>query len=426
MPFLNKAILVELLKTYPESAQIESNYKSLTKNYKVDPLSFLQMVRDGSIKFRNTSFGFLGFNTNDKSGACYLEIRALIDDATRYNKVDTWAEIICAAGESGYHTFTKSIKDSRLCRASFALLMYIRNQIDNRIKSIDNKIKIAAEKIKPFDPTKPFEDRLKLVRDKIFLDEDDELALKIHASIIQRISECKKFIQEALGNIQRMNDLKLCIVYANTLEVNAKIGQDFKAVSEEVIKVTQRHLYYLGDDSSYLKPARELFPAFPFTIDKLCKDYNLTETQAKGLNVNLPVFLQRIYTALYIKDHRPDLKHITDECKVIESFEQLERIKTRIPAVKSDTVIEDKIEKVEKGVDPVEAFPILEIDTLSSPHAPGDEIIFNPDLTDQPAMISPQFHDEPESKSEVLRMSLFKTEPTKEIKQSPISSSPAP
>ena len=139
MPFLDKDILVQLLKTYPKTKIIEEKYASILKNTNL--LDYFKTIRDGSTNFLNLTSKFFGFNTPEDSEAVYLELRALIDDASKFNRAESWTDILCTAGEGGYHTYMKSAYKSDLTKVSFALLMYIRNQIDNRINEIKIKIK---------------------------------------------------------------------------------------------------------------------------------------------------------------------------------------------------------------------------------------------------------------------------------------------
>src|SRR5580692_9951673 len=134
VPFLNRDIIIELLKTYPSAKQIEEKYgyDSFMTTHKEDPSSFLQMIRN--------SAGYLGYNTPGKSEAVYLEIRALIDDATKNNNIDAWTDIITRGGDGAYTTYINSFRLSNLFLASFAVLMYVRNQVNDRIKSIETKV----------------------------------------------------------------------------------------------------------------------------------------------------------------------------------------------------------------------------------------------------------------------------------------------
>ncbi|MDA8562101.1 hypothetical protein N9L02_03180 [Gammaproteobacteria bacterium] len=306
MPFLNKEILVEILKTYPGAEQIELKYKSIINEYDPYPTSFLQTLKDGSIKIKNSSSRWFGYNTNEDSEACYLEMRALIDDATTNKNVEAWADIICAAGEGGYHTYSRSIIKSELCHSVFALLMYIRNQVNSKIKSIK-------------DPTNT-------------TDPNEILALKIKQSINNRIQNTIQFINGAKENIIKSQSLKLSNLFATKFAINIPEAQEFHSSSLKMIEVAQRYLFFLGDESlkkdTYIKTAQELFDNLPFYGTEVRKKYNLTEEQVGKLKLHLPMFLQHIYTSLHIRDNRKDLRHMIDEEVVIKSFEKLEKIKS--------------------------------------------------------------------------------------------------
>lgn len=304
MPFLNKAILIEILKTYPGADLIEIKYKSLVNEYKETPPSFIQLLTDSSIKIKNGSSRWFGYNTNEDSEACYLEMRALIDDATKNNNIEAWADILCTAGEGGCHTYSRSVIKSELCHTAFALVMYIRNQISDKVKSI---------------------------KDPRTTDPDEVFALKVRDSINHRIAETKLFIQDAKENIKRSHNLKLSSLFANKLAINIQSGQEFHTSSLKMIEVAQRHLFFLGDDTlkkdAYIKPAQEIFDRLPFYSSELRKKYNLSEEQVGNLKLHLPMFLQSIYPSLHIRDNRKDLRHIVNEDTVIASFEKLEQIK---------------------------------------------------------------------------------------------------
>lgn len=323
MPFLNRDIILELLKTYPNATQIERKYSydSFMTTHKEDPSLFLQM-------FRN-SVGFVGYNTPDKSEAVYLEIRALVDAATKNNSIEAWTDIITRGGDGAYTTYTKSIyRGSNLSLASFAIIMYIRNQVDERIKFIDVKVKAAEEKIRCLDTkSRSFDERIKLVRDKIVLNADDELALKIHASITQRILDEKEFIQGTTKLTKLSEKLGHSTVFANTLDINKEAGKAFLSSSSELVEAAQRHLCFLGDESIEKQLTKELkqklFPKFLFYADQISVDYNLTTLQTRDIKLNLPIWLQNIYPALYISDIHKQLRPLVKENKAIESFEQL-------------------------------------------------------------------------------------------------------
>lgn len=322
MPFLNRDIILELLKTYPNATQIEEKYgyDSFMTTHKEDPSLFLQM-------FRNSA-GYFGYNTPDKSEAVYLEIRALVDAATKNNSIEAWTDIITRGGDGAYTTYINSFRGSKLSLASFAIIMYIRNQIDERIKFIEGRVKAAEEKIRfPDTKLKSLEERIKLLKDKIALNADDELALKIHASITQRILEEKEFIQGTARLTKLSDKLAHSTVFANTLDINKEAGKAFHSSSSELVEAAQRHLCFLGDDSIEKQLTKELkqklFPKFPFYADQISVDYNLTNPQTRDIKLNLPIWLQNIYPALYISDIHKQLRPLVKENKAIESFEQL-------------------------------------------------------------------------------------------------------
>ncbi len=329
MPFLNKAILIELLKTYPGAKKIEAKYKSLISDYKEDTVSVQQRLSDGSNTLFNFSIGMFGYNTPDKSEGVYLELHSLIDDAIRHNKINLWPEIICKAGEGGYHTFSNSISDSKLARVAFALLMFIRNQVDSKVKVIEDKIRAVEEKPRSID-TKPksIEEKMRLYRDKIFLDADEELAFQIYLAINERIDKEKEVIKKLNDVLKLIKELEFNTVYAGKVEINTTIGQEFNKWAAKQIEIAQRQLFFLGDDSikkdpNLKKSAQDLFGKFEFYSNQLRKDYSLTDDQIAGLNNLLPIMLQPIYPSLYISDHFKDLKHKVKEGTVIESFEHL-------------------------------------------------------------------------------------------------------
>ncbi len=423
VPFLNKTILTELLKTYPNANNIEEEYKSVINNSKNDHYSGLTMLRDNAIKLKDSLLRMSGRNSTKDSANSYSEVRALIDDATRNNRIDAWAEIICAAGEGGYRNYSTALFDSKFCRVSFALLMYIRNQIDDRIKSIEDKVKTCEDKIKPLTyKSTSLEDKIKLLQVK--LEEDDELALKVHASIQKKIADIKQLIQKAMDNIEDTHSLKLNVRYANS-------GKNFHDSSLEVIDIYQRRLYFLGAAAHELKPAKMLFPKFLFNIDKLRNDYELSPSQAATLDINLPIFLQHIYPVLYFKDHFPNIKDFKEEGIVIEGFEHLAgktkpafevtkpakvtppKLITRAAALEANREVETNAEKLTPPPPP--AATTHQIDAMSY------SALLKKTLANEN---NEQKHGEPENILAAAHaqsnVGLFKTDPNKQVKQNPL------
>jgi len=307
VPFLNRTILIDLLKTYRGAAQIEEKYDSLINEQKQTPSTFLQLMTEQSVKFKNTSSRFLGYNSAEDSEACYLELRALIDDATQKNNIEAWADILCTAGEGGFQTYSKSVIQSNLGQTSFALLMYVRGQIADKVASIEN----------PETTT----------------DKEEILALQINDSIKTRAAETKEFILSAKDNLERSTKLKLSSLYANKFKINVDEGQNFCKYSMKMLEVAQRHLLFLGDESikndEYLQSAQSLFEMLPFYSSELQKKYHFSENQIRNLKLHLPMYLQDIYPSLHIRNNRKDLENIKEERKVIKSFEELSLIKDK-------------------------------------------------------------------------------------------------
>lgn len=302
MPLLPQSILIKLLKTYPGADKIEAKYNSLISEYKgkgnpPSHLAYIQnKIKEGASKLLSTSARWLGYNTPEDSEACYLAIRALIDDATKNHNMDAWIEIFCVAGEGGYQRYIKSAFTSRLCQASFALLLLIRKKITNKINLIKD----------PENTTDP----------------DEIHAIQIDKAIQNRIKLTKQFIEVLTLALQLGSIINLSTVLANILEINVTTMKDLKEKAKDAIDIAYRHLLYLGDKS--LK--KDVFEGLPSYDIQVKKKYNLTPAQVENIDLQLPLYLQEIYLSLYIRDHRKDLFHLQDEDKVIKIFEESEKI----------------------------------------------------------------------------------------------------
>jgi len=366
VPFLHRAILIELLKIYPGAAQIEKKYEAFAQN-DPDPVSVIKIILGSSNKLKNNALAFLNYNTGDVSEAVYLQLRALIDLAIKYNKIETWVKVIEVAGEGGYHTFMNSLTDSKLSRASFALLMYIRNQVDNKVKSIDDRIKTYEEKPGSVNGKLSLEEKVKLY--KVVLDADEELALKIHLSINEKIAIAKKLIQ-AVKQVNELSDgLELSMTIGGKIDVNTKEEKEYLSTSLKKIERTQRRLFFLGDTSFESNPdlkPEDIFSKFEFyTADQLRKDYNLPNNQMDSSlrsKLRLPIFLQRIYPSLYIRSQFKDPKYSElNENQVIESFEQL----VLINIVKRQSAIHESKERIQTPVSQTKSTLVVDTEPLS-------------------------------------------------------------
>lgn len=316
--FLNKAILVEILKTYPGSEYIEDKYRSQIKTAKTG----------GSIWIQSTEKAkkLLGFNNNESSEAAYLELRALIDEATDRNNPFAWAKILCVSGEAAHKTLNTSYYGSELCNSAFALRAYIVYKIDEKIKSIKS--------------TKT-------------LDEDQKLALQIKEIFerrIQRNIETIRLLGKASANIEF---LQYGMILDKRFPINVDEIQSYQSKSSEIVEIAQRHLYFLGYDSQTdlsLKPPMELFPRYPYYNNK---DFVLSRSSIEGLKLHLPMFLQPIYIAVHLRNKRPNLKSEINETAVIASFEQ--QVEVRI---KEEQKIQEAI-RIKKIADEDESQKML-------------------------------------------------------------------
>lgn len=290
MTFLNKAILVEILKTYPGSDAIEDKYRSQIKAVKPAG-SWLEQSKETLKKLA-------GFNNSECSEAAYLELRKYIDEATDKNNVAAWPEILCIAGEAANKTFTTSYVGSELCNCAFALRAYILYKVDEQLESIRfNK------------PNRP-------------LNKDQLLAKKIKELIDQKINH-------NLENIRLFNVLNANIDTQNygrllnkTFPINIAEVNGFQQISEKISQIAQRNLYFLGYDSPNdpkLILPENLFKDYPTYNNKA---FILSRASIEKLKLHLPMYLQPIYIAIHLRNKRPNLKAESNEKTVIASFEQ--------------------------------------------------------------------------------------------------------
>jgi hypothetical protein len=124
--FLIQAILIEIIKKYPESEELEKVYKSLTKNYQPQGTNFVNwLVQIGSKT--------LGYNDKDTSAAIYLRLRYYVDHAFNPPKPEVFTELLWIAGECAHHTLMNSPNSgSEISKASSALRSYLIYKIFKR------------------------------------------------------------------------------------------------------------------------------------------------------------------------------------------------------------------------------------------------------------------------------------------------------
>ncbi len=285
--FLNKAILVEILKTYPGSELIEKKYENQIQTTKSSGSIWLQSAE----RLKKT----FGLNNTECSEAAYLELRALIDEAIDRKNPFAWAKILCRAGEAANKTLNTSYYGSELCNSAFALRAYIIYKIDEKIKTIKSN--------------KP-------------LDDEQKLAVQIKDIFERRIQSNVETIR-LLGRVNANIDfLEYGMILDKRFPINVDEIQSYQARTLEIIEIAQRHLYFLGYDSQTdlsLKQPMELFPRYPYYNNK---DFILSRASVEGLKLHLPMYLQPIYIAVHLRNKRPNLKNEINETAVIASFEQ--------------------------------------------------------------------------------------------------------
>jgi hypothetical protein len=288
--FLNKAILVEILKTYPGSAAIESKYRSQIKTAK--PVGSLW--EQSKEKMKKT----LGFNNTECSEAAYLTLRALIDEAIDRNNIAAWKEILCIAGEAANKTFTTSYLGSELCNCAFALRAYILYKIDEQLETIrHNKFNKSLNK-------------------------DQLLARKIKELIDKEINDHIEIIKDLNKVSQGIDRLNYGRLLNKTFPINVEEVQRFLQDGEKISEIAQRLLYFLGHDSptdlTLILP-ETLFNSYPTYNNK---EFILSRQSIEHLKHHLPMYLQPIYIAIHLRNKRPNLKTESNERTVIASFEQ--------------------------------------------------------------------------------------------------------
>lgn len=318
MPFLNKAILIELLSKYGE----DLNEKKASA-----PKTWYSIIADTA----NTALDALkktaGKNTKEDSLRWYYKLKTLIIKACDEQNIDAWAELICKAGEAGYETRVNSLRGSKLSCCAFALRCYILNKVDVICSTID--------KNKP-------------------LSEDQVLAYKIRSTIDKKIKEQLNFIIKANENI---NSNK-----SKSLEERAKSRQNndafhtYEYSSEQMIIIRQRLLCYLNaheylrsktyqvfvpDKPQSLKEIiEELFPNFEL-FDFSSRMYS--EETRKKIKIDLPLVFQPNYDAIFIRSKERDLQNDSDE-NAISNFE--ERVLKRNAPLAQTPILETLPERV--------------------------------------------------------------------------------
>lgn len=283
-----KNVLIGFLKTYPGAEKIEA------KNNNTSIFS----------QFKNKSSQLLGYNCDEDSEACYLQIRNLIEQACSTNNPKLWVKLILTTAKAGYRTRTNSVQDSQLACAAFALHMYLHTQVSNKVHSIK-------------DNNNP--------------DQEEQLAFKIHSTIQQLITRHKRRIEKIIEIINEDDELELSEIFANKLKIDTEVVKSFEEKACDMLALSQRILFFLGDNSlkkaKYIKEATELFEKLPYYSDGIRKKYKLTAEQISKMKMHLPMFLQEIYPSLHIKDKHNDSKPIET---VIQSFEKNVQINEKL------------------------------------------------------------------------------------------------
>lgn len=377
VPFLNKAILLELLNTYTGEDLVEKKPDNTPKLWKW----FTSALDAGK--------SAVGINTN--SPAWYDKLRKHIIKATDENNLNAWAELIVDAGKAGFQTHSSSVFSSKLCCTAFALRSYILNKVYLMLESIpyrrlrilkededctsnfDNQTLMLQKKgeknlivywghndkvvnhifklsevkhiLKKLNNEKEYkEPNCEVIYDILFklfcsqnsekngfLTSDQILALQIRDSLNNKIDEQKKFIEDAKKNIER-NKYKPTLEFKN-LETIKEI-EKYEKNSVENIKIRQRNLCYLNaynllkqndyqvstnQPKRLLALIRELFPNFDF-YDFSSMQLNAETTE--NMNKDLPLFLQPNYDSIYLRSKikNPKKETYTDD-RVVNTFE---------------------------------------------------------------------------------------------------------
>ncbi|HEX2549353.1 MAG TPA: hypothetical protein VHM20_05965 [Gammaproteobacteria bacterium] len=299
--FLNKDILVEILKTYPGSEFLEEIHRSQIKTAKPSD-SFWKKSTEGFKKW-------MGYNYDQCSESSYLELRSLIDDACERENIHAWAKILCTAGEAAHTTLTTSYSyNSQLCNSAFAIRAYILYQIQKQLKSIE--------------PHKP-------------KNANQLLALKIKKTLDQRIMDNLEIIRSFNHLTASIDKSNYAIILNKQFKINVNKVQNFQLNSTEMIEIAQRHLYFLGHDlyndpnfqnDRSLKPPMALFPRPAYSYYNIT-EYTISPDNMKSIKHHLPMCLQPLFISVHLRNKRENLKTEQNETTVIASFEQQVRVR---------------------------------------------------------------------------------------------------
>jgi len=305
---LNKAILIEILKTYPDAEEIEKVYnepvKKPKKLTKTRWEQLYDMTSDALKKTKEKTSEALGYNTKIISWAGYLTIRNYISIVCDHNDPKALAELLWVSGLIAHVTrMTSPNYGSELSKSAYALRAYILYKIKEKLDSPHKKERFAAQLMKQ--------------------------------AIEQRIENVIKSIRFANALITLNKELKLGVTLVNNSILNGdRIRKIEEALSEE-IDICYTHLYFLGNNEATdytLKTPQDLFPYYSYYNQK---EFKLDGVSVKNIDHTLPVALQPIFIAVHLRE-KTDLGSEKSDITVIETFEK--RIISRLEKEKKAKV----------------------------------------------------------------------------------------